>query len=467
MKSIRLLLGLLTCGAGLCASAQSHTATLHLGFDKNLGPAQMDHISLGQGGLSQDPMWDSRVAEIRALHPKLIRLFVQQYFDVLPEKGRYRFDLLDPSVDEIVRAGARPIMTITLKPKAIYPKVDQDIVEPPDYAAWDALMKQLVKHYQERGLSGLYWEVANEPDIGEIGGSPSRFTAENYPRFYERTAQAILRADSTAHVGGPALAGWESPILPALLKYCDEHKVPLGFVSWHGYNSDPKAFERSTTGVKALLTEHPSLHPELILDEWNMALTIPPTDTRIQPAFVLETAWRMRAAGVTYSCYYHIRDYHVDRDLFAGFFSYKGASFMANWWNRMPQYDGLFDYQNVMRPAYFSFELLARETGDELEVKSDSDSVHAILTWDASYGIYNLVFWNYSSDPVTVALQPAGLKGKWVAKRRTLDAASPSEDENARLRPLEDKTLATTEAITIAVGAYGIETWMLEEEGKE
>ena len=114
---------------------------------------------------------------------------------------------------------------------------------------------------------------------------------------------------------------------------------------------------------KALLAQHPSLHPETILDEWNMALTVPPKDARIQPAFVAETAWRMKEAGLTYSCFYHIRDYHVERSQFAPFFSPGGASFMASWWNRMPQYDGLFDYQDVMRPAYFTFELLARVTG--------------------------------------------------------------------------------------------------------
>jgi hypothetical protein len=29
---------------------------------------------------------------------------------------------------------------------------------------------------------------------------------------------------------------------------------------------------------------------------------------------------------------------------------------MARWWNRMPQFDGLFDYQNNIRPAYFTSE---------------------------------------------------------------------------------------------------------------
>jgi hypothetical protein len=35
----------------------------------------VDHMALGQGGLSNLPMWADRVAEIRALRPRLIRLF--------------------------------------------------------------------------------------------------------------------------------------------------------------------------------------------------------------------------------------------------------------------------------------------------------------------------------------------------------------------------------------------------------
>src|ERR1022692_3432751 len=109
MKVTRLLTFVLAAGMISGAAAQTRNATLTLNFSKNIGPMEMDHISLGQGGLSPDPIWDNRIAEIRALHPRLIRLFVQEYFDLLPEDGHYHFDTLDQSVDEIVRAGALPL----------------------------------------------------------------------------------------------------------------------------------------------------------------------------------------------------------------------------------------------------------------------------------------------------------------------------------------------------------------------
>ncbi len=445
------------------AVAQTQTATLTLDFTKNLGPVEMDHISLGQGGLSPDPIWDSRIAEIRALHPRLIRLFVQEYFDVLPAIGKYHFETLDRSVDEIVQAGASPLMCIAIRPKALYPKIDQDIVDPNDYSRWEALISAMVNHYKQRGLHGLYWEVGNEGDIGESGGSPYRFTPENYVRYYRHTVAAILRADPEAHVGGPALAGYKSPILPALIEAADKEKFPLSFVSWHIYNSNPKSIQGTIEYVKALLAQHPSLHPETILDEWNMNLSVPPEDARIQPAFVAETAWRMKESGLTYSCYYHIRDYHVDRDRFASYTSSGGASFMASWWNRMPQYSGLFDYQNVMRPAYFSFELLAHVTGDRLEAASDNDKVHAFLSYDKTYAYYSLMLWNFSPEPVSVKLDLVGLPETLKAHRRALDAATPFEDENARLRHLDDVTLVASSApAEIQLEPYGIQFWSLE-----
>ena len=44
---------------------------------------------------------------------------------------------------------------------------------------------------------------------------------------------------------------------------------------------------------------------------------------------------------------------------------------MGRWWNRMPHNDGLFDYQNTIRPAYFAFKLLSRRTGETVLVSND------------------------------------------------------------------------------------------------
>jgi hypothetical protein len=254
-------------------------------------PLEIDHMALGQGGLSPDTIWADRMPEIRALRPRVIRLFIQEYFNVLPEAGRMNWKTLDESVDLILRTGATPLMTIAIKPKVLFPRVDQAITDPDDYAAWENLIAAMVQHYKDRGSRIIYWEVANEPDIGEDGGCPYRFTPEGYVRYYTHTVAAIKRVDPDAKVGGPALANPASPLLPALLTAAQGSDLPLDFISWHIYNSDPLAIRATIDRQKRLLERFPKLHPETFLDEWNMSLSNPVPDPRFQPVFLVETIW--------------------------------------------------------------------------------------------------------------------------------------------------------------------------------
>ena len=84
MKTLPLLL--LVCVS--VAWGQPRSARVTLDFGKPGAPLEIDKMAIGQGGLSEEPMWEQRLAEVRALHPRMIRLFVQEYFDVLPETGK-------------------------------------------------------------------------------------------------------------------------------------------------------------------------------------------------------------------------------------------------------------------------------------------------------------------------------------------------------------------------------------------
>lgn len=429
-------------------------------------PLEINRIALGQGGLSPEPMWRDRMPEIRALQPRLIRLFVQEYFDVMPEPGQYDWRKLDRAVDLIRETGAIPLLSITVKPKSLFPVIDDHVTDPTDYARWEDLIFAMVSHYKQRGTGMIYWEVGNEGDIGELGGSPYHFTPEAYVRYYRHTAAAIRRADPGAKVGGPALANSASPILPALLAAANTEGLPLDFVSWHIYNSNPLKIRATIEHVKKLLKQFPKLHPETILDEWNMSLIHPPTDPRFQPAFIAETAWQMKDAGLDDSCYYQIRDYHVRLGMFSGFMSPKGTAGMAKWWNRMPQYDGLFDYQNHVRPSYFAFYLLSRLTGDQLPFVSSIPTIHGFATHDDFLDVDSVMFWNFSNQPRRVQIAIDGSKEMMNAEPLMLDATSPSNDENSRLRPLPEIQIQSGKPIPIDLGPYGVVFWTIEKKKK-
>ncbi len=403
------------------------------------GVIGLERYSLGQGGLSSDDIIGPHVEQLKWLKPKVIRLFLQEYYDVYPAHGEYDWSKLDRAVASIIKTGAKPLMSICTKPKALYPEIDQDKVHPTNYEEWEALITRMVEHYNgELGYGIEYWEVFNEPDIGESGGCPGRFTPEDYCTYYEHTARAIKRGDAKAKVGGPALAYVKSPLLPALLAHCSERGTPLDFVSWHHYTDEPKVFADETRYVRGLLAEHPGLSCETVIDEWNISLGWESTEHQFQPCFIFEATREMLEAGVDLSCYYHVRDYHVSREKFGEFMSVEGNRFMSYWWNVMPQFHGLFDYQGHMRPSYFVFKTLSRITGARLGVESGDERVRGLAAWDADWEVIHLALWNWPGEKggsVDVQLEVANLSGKkWRYYRRDFDAETASSDENDRLR---------------------------------
>ena len=376
-------------------SMASGSASLTVDTSHPMGPIDLTRYALGQGGLSDQPMFDSEVDQIRQLHPQLIRLFVQEYFNLYPGHGKYHWTTLDKSIETILATGARPLMCLCFKPKVLFPKIDDKVVQPNNYPEWEQLIEHLVRHCNVEKKYGIqYWEVGNEVDIGESGGSPYKFTPDEYTQFYSHTADAILRADPQAKVGGPALANYHSPIGTALIKYAGTGKAPLSFFSWHIYNSHPDVYVKSIRMFRKELGEYPRLdHVETVIDEWNMSLSNPDLNPSFQPAFVLQTTDDFLKEGLSHSAYYHIRGYYVDPKLFAAFMSPKGTMFMAHWWNTMPQYDGLFDQQGRIRPAYFAFKLLSLMRGERLRVSGTKPGLGALAARNGPW--INLILWSF------------------------------------------------------------------------
>src|SRR5881392_2497431 len=73
--------------------------------------------ALGQGGLSDKPMFDAHVEQLAQLHPQTIRIFVQEYFDLYPERGRYHWQTLDKVIESIRATKAEPILSLCFKPR--------------------------------------------------------------------------------------------------------------------------------------------------------------------------------------------------------------------------------------------------------------------------------------------------------------------------------------------------------------
>jgi hypothetical protein len=149
--------------------------------------------------------------------------------------------------------------------------------------------------------------------------------------------------------------------------------------------------------MRAKLAKYPSLgQTPTYIDQWNMDLGKPILNPYFQPAFVLETTLAFYKAGLTGAAYYQIRDYFVDEAMFSGFLSAPGMANMARWWNEMPQYDGLYDNQDRVRPAYYAFKLLSLIRGEQLSVTSPLPDIKALAARGRHW--VNVVLWNYPRD---------------------------------------------------------------------
>ena len=119
---------------------------------------------------------------------------------------------------------------------------------PKDYKKWGELIYQWVKHsverYGKQEVESWYWELWNEPDAKYWGG-----TVEAYCKLYDYSANAVKRALSTTHVGGPHITGPANAnaakFLMEFLRHCESETnyvtgkvgTPLDFIAFHAKGS--------------------------------------------------------------------------------------------------------------------------------------------------------------------------------------------------------------------------------------
>ena len=392
------IFGLLIIVAALYQCKQESITHLSLSIDasKETGAIDLTRYSLGQGGLSPDPMIDAQLPQLKQLHPRTIRFFIQEYFGLYPQKGVYNWTSLDKTLDAIIATGARPIPNICFKPKVLFPKLDQYSVIPSSWQEWDELVYQLVKHCREKNYGIEYWEIGNEVDLGEPGGCPYLYKPADYLTFYKHTTDAVLKADTAAKVGGPALSNCSNPIGDSLIAYCARGNAPLDFFSFHGYNDDPVFFQKC---IKYVIHDKLGKYPELkntetMITEWNMGIFAPDLNPYFQPAFILEMTNMFHKEGLSAAAFYHIRDYYVDPAEFS-FLSETNVELFANMFNIMP-YFGMFDNQGRVRPAYYAMQCLSLMKGQELDVTGIKEDMRAVSVSSGKW--INTVFWNYPPD---------------------------------------------------------------------
>ena len=447
----------------LATALTAGAAELVISPDPQGRTADMTRYGLGQGGFSDQPMLAPHVADLKQLHPKIIRLFVQEYYDLMPAIGEYNWKKLDRELESIVATGAKPMLCLCMKPPVLFPTVDDKIVHPSSYPQWEKFIEDLVRHVNsERKFGVEYWEIGNEVDAGEIGGCPYHFKPDDYLKYYTHTAQAVLRADPKAKVGGPALGYFHNPIGDALLAHAAAGKAPLHFYSWHTYDNNPEVFRNRIRDAKARIAKYPQLKDvEQHVNEWNMSLNQIVPGPGFQPAFLLTVTRMMEEEGLTGANYYHIRDCYSDPATMRRFLS---APSVTNNFNRfanvLPLRLGVFDQHGRVRPTFYAFRILAQMRGKMWKVSTTDPQLFGLAV-ESETGL-EILFWSFAQPDKIKPMDVDVRLSERLGKRYKLIRLNPANSVDNLETESANAMDKFPDALKVQLEPYGIRWLTIE-----
>ena len=424
--------------------------------------------TIGHGAVNHLPLPEKVIQGTRKLKPRLMRVFLQEYFDIYPEHGVFNWTRLDAYMDSFARTGTKLLATINLKPRVLFPEMDQAVWRPNDVGEYQNLIYQLVRRYSVEKPIVTHWEHANEGDIGWWGGCPFHFgSIEESFEFYQMLIKPTLEAFPQARVGGPC-PGMATEV-PGFVDLCARHATQLDFVSYHCYSSDLEAYRRQAKELSGVLDKFPGRRPELMVDEWNqdfppnftdeLNLSELPPNTFPAEAYDLlsveEMAMQGRRAATTakiiltmletpldWSFYFLLWDNCMFNAEFSKFFSPEWAQkVMYQHWNEKPHRFGLFSESGKARPQYFIYQMFSRMGEQLLQSSSPLPDLATFATREN--GNLSVMLVNYdpagSRDRI-VKVQFSQLNpGPRRLKAYRIDDGQHWSDETLELLPVDER----------------------------
>lgn len=328
------------------------------------------------------------------------------------DPANYDFACTDDYLAAITNAGSRIIYRLgesiehTPRKYRVHP--------PPDPQRWAEICLGIIRHYNEGWANGFrhhieYWEIWNEPDV-----RPSMWTGTDAQFFelYEVTARAIKRRFPQLKVGGPGLGGTgdfvngqfrPTAFATNFLAFCRDRQVPLDFLSWHRYTSDPWDIPRRAAAMRQLLDQYGFSRTESHFNEWNY---LPREDWR--PMFkegqgAAREAWFREMsgpAGAAFAACVLTLLQHAPVDV-------------ANFYTGEIQGFGLFSFHGVPQKNYYAFLAFRRllDTPERLETSPAPPGLTILAGRDAQQRRLNVLLSNFKQEEPQIMLRISGLPG--------------------------------------------------------
>jgi len=241
-------------------------------------------------------------------------------------------------IKKITEAGGIVILDIFSTPAGIGQTLDKK--SPPwDFGAFKELIKNHIRNLSCNKRYNIWYEVWSAPDLDDFFLGRK----QEYLNLYRAVAEAAKELSQEFKiyipVGGPATSWWfqnfdantitiaERSLIYELIKFCYRYHLPLDFISWHAYSTDPRAEKEVTiykkTGI-ALIRDWLSYfdfdrNTTLIIDEWNYdtnANILPERKEKsyISASYIPSRIKQMYEAGINYQLYFCLEDFQNNKE---------------------------------------------------------------------------------------------------------------------------------------------------------
>jgi xylan 1,4-beta-xylosidase len=366
--------------------ASGENANIHVYTTKIIGTYKKPWRNLAQGGEDHEWRMGSLVAPVKKLNPEYIRIdHIYDFYDVVQgENGNYtyNFSKLDLLIDDILATGAKPYIALTYMPVQF---ADGDITgQPNNYSDWQNLVQRTIQHISgTRGISDVYYEVWNEPDL--FGGW-KYYGGKNYLNLYRASALGAKNTRGTKpfKLGGPATTGFYKNWAEALIQYADENNLQLDFISWHRYSTNLDAYKEDMLAMRKVIQKYPKYKDQLEfhVTEWGHdSENHVGYDTRYSAAHTV--AGSIEMVGVVERAFaFEIQD---GKDP-------AGQEYWGRW--------GLFthsDFGSKAKPRYFALQMLDRISDQRVQLLGKGSWVKALAAKNITTGNIEVVLSNFDA----------------------------------------------------------------------
>lgn len=191
------------------------------------------------------------------------------------DPASYDFACTDHYMKQIIEYGAEPFYRLGSKIEHGVKKYGT--IMPKDFQKWAEICEHIIRHYNEGWANGFhhnikYWEIWNEPDLDPDDSTNKRCwsgTEAEFAKMYIIASKHLKSCFPDLKIGGPASAGDESWMERFLQRLVEEGDVPLDFLSWHWYWTEPSDVSIKSTRIRKLMEKYGYGKAESIMNEWN------------------------------------------------------------------------------------------------------------------------------------------------------------------------------------------------------